>query len=219
MCARYQLPEDWSDFPDLSSYFKSLPVEPPPDVRPTHVVPIFRRDDAGRLFTEARQWGFLRTWPGKSGKMVTKPLINAVGEELEWKRSFKKAWQATRCLVPMAAWIEWPTYGATKWMVRVGLKERAYFCCAGLYETSPNPKGGDPIETFTIVTVPPLEFLGQVHDRAPLVLLPEHYDDWLDGGPPAQSLIGPYLGGNDAFWVERLEPAKHQPTERNGEMF
>jgi putative SOS response-associated peptidase YedK len=39
-------------------------------------------------------------------------------------------------------------------------------------------------------TVPPNEFLGTVHDRAPMVLLPSQYDAWLDGGESALRLVG-----------------------------
>lgn len=39
-------------------------------------------------------------------------------------------------------------------------------------------------------TVPLNEFLGTVHDRAPMVLLPLQYESWLAGGAEALSLIG-----------------------------
>ncbi len=39
-------------------------------------------------------------------------------------------------------------------------------------------------------TVPPNEFLGTVHDRAPMVLLPEQYAAWLEGGAAALELVG-----------------------------
>jgi len=215
MCARYHLPEDWMEldiqwWSHLQDVYASAKRPVDDEVRPTNIAPIIRLDEHGDKRVELRQWGFIRVWPGKTGKPVKRSLINAVGEELDYKRSFKAAWKTSRCLVPMAAWVEWPTYDGTKYKVRIGLKDRPAFACAGLYESSPNPAGGDPIETFTVVTVPPLAFLGQVHDRAPLVLQSQDYEAWLEGGPPAQSLIGPYLGGDDAFWIQRLEPAKIQ---------
>lgn len=51
-----------------------------------------------------------------------------------------------------------------------------------------------------MVTVPPNEFLGTVHDRAPMVLLPKQYGTWLDGGPAALSLVGTHPDA-DAFVV------------------
>lgn len=200
MCGRYQLEDDWSDFPEFK-----IPEEfrPSNDVRPTELVPVVRLDDAGRWHGEMRRWGFLRMWPGASGKWVKKQLINAVGEELESKRSFRDAFRRRHCLVPMSAWYEWPVVDGKKHRVRIGLKGRHMFGVAGLYETSKHPDTGQAVETFTIVTVPPNEILGSAHDRAPLVLLDEDYQTWLEGGTPAQSLIRAHPD-NDAFFVERV---------------
>ncbi|MGA2550252.1 MAG: SOS response-associated peptidase family protein [Burkholderiaceae bacterium] len=198
MCGRYQLEDDWSDFPEFK-----IPEEfaPSDDVRPTESVPIVRLDDEGRWLGEMRRWGFLRTWPGPSGKWVKKQLFNAVGEELGSKRSFKAAFGKSHCLVPMSAWYEWPLIDGKKTRVRIGLKARKMFGVAGLFETSKHPDTGDPVATFTVVTVPPNEILGTAHDRAPLVLLERDYQAWLEGGPLAQSLIGAHPD-NDAFFVE-----------------
>lgn len=202
MCGRYQLEDDWSDFPEFR-----VPAEfvPSNDVRPTQPVPIVRLDAGGRWFGEMRRWGFLRTWPGPSGKWVKKQLINAVGEELEVKRSFRGAFQRHHCLVPMSAWYEWPIVDGRKSRVRIGLHGRHMFGVAGLYETSRHPDSGEPIETFTIVTVPPNEILGSAHDRAPLVLLDEDYQTWLEGGAASKALIGAHPD-NSAFFVEPVGP-------------
>lgn len=202
MCGRYQLPDDWSDFPTFR-----LPDEfrPNDDVRPTDAVPIVRLDDDGNWLGEMRRWGFLRTWRGPSGKLVNKQLFNAVGEELASKRSFKAAFGRSHCLVPMAAWYEWPVIDGKKTRMRVGLKGRTTFGVAGLFETSTHPETGEPVETFTMLTVPPNEILGTTHDRAPLVLLDRDYQAWLEAGAPAQALIGSHPD-NDAFYVEPVCP-------------
>ena len=56
------------------------------------------------------------------------------------------------------------------------------FLAVGLYEFSDDPKTGEKVPTYTMVTMPPNEFLGTVHDRAPMVLLPGQYEAWLAGG-------------------------------------
>ena len=198
MCGRYQVESDWSDFPVLRIPDLFVPSD---DVRPTDLMPIVRLADDGAWLVEMRRWGFLRMWPGPSGKWVKRQLFNAVGEELEFKRAFRDAYATARCLVPMSAWYEWPVIDGKKTRVRIGLKARRMFAAAGLYETSKSPKDGSPIETFTIVTVPPNESLGTTHDRAPLVLRDDDYQIWLEGGVLAQSLIGAHPD-NDAFFVE-----------------
>ena len=53
-----------------------------------------------------------------------------------------------------------------------------------------------------MLTTEPTEFLGTVHDRGPLVMLPEHYEDWIAGdAAQAQALIGVHPGP-DAFAIE-----------------
>ncbi len=196
MCGRYKLAGDWQDFPFLTP----ADFEPNGDVRPTHRMPVVRIDDQGKPAVEMRRWGFLRTWPGVRGKMVKKQLFNAVGEELTVKRSFKKAFETSRCLVPMSAWFEWPVIDGKKTKIEIGLKQRRTFAVAGLFETSKHPDTKEAVDTFTIVTVPPNEILGSVHDRAPLVRRLEDHDAWLEGGILAHALIGAHPDSS-AFYV------------------
>ena len=53
---------------------------------------------------------------------------------------------------------------------------------------------------YTMCTVPPNEFLGTIHDRAPMVLQPSQYEAWLMGGPDALRLVGTHPDA-DAFLV------------------
>ena len=58
-----------------------------------------------------------------------------------------------------------------------------------------------------MVSVPPHEFVGTVHDRAPMVLLPEQYGAWLAGGDEATALIGVHPNA-DAFEVRPARPRR-----------
>jgi len=64
------------------------------------------------------------------------------------------------------------------------------FMAAGLYDENVDPKSGEKVGVFTMCAMPPNEFLGTVHDRAPMVLLPDQYAAWLDGGADALALVG-----------------------------
>jgi putative SOS response-associated peptidase YedK len=103
-----------------------------------------------------------------------------------WKWSFKER----RCLIPMSSWDEWPEAGGVKQRVRVSMPSEPVFMAAGLYDVNVDPKTGDKVPVYTMCTVPPNEFLGTVHDRAPMVLLPLRYESWLAGGAEAFSLVG-----------------------------
>jgi putative SOS response-associated peptidase YedK len=205
MCGRYQVESDWDEFPEFKIPDQFVANH---DLRPTDPAPVIRLSERGELFSEIRRWGFVRRWPGQSGKWVKRSLINAVGEELEHKRSFRAAYASARCLVPMTSWYEWPILEGKKTRVRIGLKGRKLFAAAGLYETSKNDDGSE-VETFTIVTVPPNELLGSVHDRAPLVLFDHDHRTWLEGGTLAQSLIAAHPDPK-AFFVETMKAPEPQ---------
>ena len=71
---------------------------------------------------------------------------------------------------------------------------------AGLFDENVDPKTGKKVSVYTMCTVPPSEFLGTVHDRAPMVLQPSQYAAWLDGGQAALQLVGVHSDAN-AFHV------------------
>ena len=100
----------------------------------------------------------------------------------------------------MSSWDEWSETGAGKQRVRVSMPSEQVFMAAGLFDSNVDPKTGERVPVYTMVTVPPNEFLGTVHDRAPMVLLPDRYDAWLAGGAEAAALIGVHPNV-DAFAV------------------
>ena len=208
MCGRYQLELDFG--PEFRRIRVPRDYRPNRDARPTHLMPIVRLDDQGEWVAELRRWGFLRKWPGPSGKMVKKTLINSVAEEVTTKRSFKQAFATARCLVPMNAWYEWPVIDGQKTRYRIAMKDRPGFGAAGLYELSKDWDTGEPVETYTILTVSPGQNtpLAGVHDRAPLILQAKDYDAWLDpNNQLAQALIEPY-SDQQAFYFEQVSRAE-----------
>ena len=68
-------------------------------------------------------------------------------------------------------------------VIRAGVRR------GGLYDVNTDPKTGERVPVYTMCTVPPNEFLGTVHDRAPMVLLPFQYAAWLAGGAEALQLV------------------------------
>jgi putative SOS response-associated peptidase YedK len=96
---------------------------------------------------------------------------------------------------------EWRRPGAGKQRVRVSMPSEPVFMAAGLFDENVDPKAGQKVGVFTMCTVPPNEFLGTVHDRAPMVLLPHQYAAWLIGGADALALVGTHPDV-DAFVVK-----------------
>lgn len=203
MCARYKLAGDWQDFPVL----RPADFEDQFDARPTNRMPVVRVVD-GQWVVEMRRWGFLRVWPGPDGAPHKRQLFNAVGEELEQKRAFRKAFHESRCLIPMSGWFEWPLVDGKKRKTEIALKGQAVFAAGGLFETSTDPDSGEPVDTYTLITAPPNAQLGAIHDRAPLILPRAGYAAWLEGDlAQAKELIGCYPE-EEAFVTRAAESAK-----------
>ena len=214
MCGRYKLEEHWQEYfanPffdwDNPPYPFDNPFKGSDEVFPRERMPIIRRCEDGKLRPELRQWGFImminrKTIDPATGtpKKVRKDVFNAMSEKLASSFTWRFAFTERRCLIPMSSWDEWPETGAGKQRVRVSMPGEPVFMAAGLYETSVDPKTGDRVPTYTMVTVPPNEFLGTVHDRAPMVLMPSQYQAWLAGGEAALALASTHPKAN-AFEV------------------
>ena len=68
---------------------------------PTQISPVVLvRDDERTI--ELFRWGLIPTW-AKSVEAASKySLINARGEEIDQKRSYKQAFHCRRCVVPLS---------------------------------------------------------------------------------------------------------------------
>lgn len=217
MCGRYRLHKHWER--DLHGNLRlvrdRIDVDEEPmwtgsdEVFPRERMPILRRNDDGQLAPELRQWGFILQINGKTldadgrPKKVRRDVFNAMSEKLTSSSAWQWSFQERRCLIPMSSWDEWPETPAGKQRVRISMPGEPVFLAAGLYDTNVDPKTGERIPVYTLCTVPPNEFLGTVHDRAPMVLLPSQYDDWLDGGEAALRLVGRHPDAA-AFEVETV---------------
>ena len=61
----------------------------------------------------------------------------------------------------------------------VHLKSREPFGLAGLWDMWRKPDG-KRVESFTIITTEPNELVRPIHNRMPVILLPEDEERWLD---------------------------------------
>lgn len=136
-------------------------------------------------------WGLVPSW-AKDIKVGLR-MINARSESLLTTSSFARAATSRRCLVPADGWYEWqasPTARDAKGKPRrqpffVRRSDGAPLAMAGLYEfwRDGSLAEGDPdawLTTYAIITTAAEPGLDRIHDRQPLVLEREDWDDWLD---------------------------------------
>jgi putative SOS response-associated peptidase YedK len=172
------------------------------NVAPQSVQPVVRvnRDAGNREFALMR-WGLVPQW-AKDAK-IGYNTINARAEEAASKPVFREALKKRRCLVPADAFFEWQRLDPkSKRPFAIGLKSGDPYAFAGLWE-SWRPKDGDPLETFSILTIDPNEVVEPIHNRMPVILEPKDYDRWLDPGDPQRppvDLLRPYPADQMHAW-------------------
>jgi putative SOS response-associated peptidase YedK len=185
MCGRFTLRQ-----PDLlADRFQAtldLAGDLPPrfNVAPTQPAPIVVEEPEGRLVRAAR-WGLIPSWA--KDPSIGNRLINARGETLAEKPSFRAALRSRRCLVPADGFFEWHRADAKrKTPYFIHRRDDGLFAFAGLYERWRDP-AGDFVTSFTIITTTPNEAIAaggpdhsSLHDRMPVILLPEEEGLWLD---------------------------------------
>ena len=112
-------------------------------------------------------------------------MINARGETVAQKSSFREAYKTRRCLIPVDGFYEWRREGQTKQAFRIGFKSGSLFFFAGLWETwtvaATQEDAGEVIESFTIITTNANEKIAPIHPRMPVIVDPEDHELWLRG--------------------------------------
>lgn len=154
------------------------------NVAPTHMHPVITQEEPKVI--HLYRWGLIPYW-AKDIKIGYK-LINARIEGIEEKPSFRQAFHKRRCIVPFDGYYEWQKTAEGKIPYRIQLKGTEIFTIAGLYEHWKDPKG-ETIHSFTLITQEADPLIRHLHDRQPMVLLPEQEKLWLDPSIPSKDLI------------------------------
>jgi len=192
MCSRYFLDADGN----VIAYTFSVPLNERVrrrfNIAPTQEAPVVRATAEGPREIAMLRWGLVPAWARDIG--VGTKMINARAESAATKPAFREAMARRRCLVPASGFFEWKGAPGRKQPFAITVPDRPLFAFAGLWE-SWRPRGGAPVETFTIVTTDANEAVAQIHDRMPAILPAEAEEAWLHGDvATASSLLKPYEG-------------------------
>ena len=192
MCSRYFLDADGN----VIAYTFSVPLNERVrrrfNIAPTQEAPIVRVSPEGPREMAMLRWGLVPSWSKDLGAGTK--MINARGESVAEKPAFREAMARRRCLVPATGFFEWKAAPGRKQPFAITVPERPLFAFAGLWETW-RPRGGEAVETFTIVTTDANEAIAPIHDRMPVILPKEAEDAWLRADiAEASALLKPYEG-------------------------
>jgi putative SOS response-associated peptidase YedK len=208
MCGRYTLKTPSADLVDaFDLLFEPDFVSPRYNIAPSQPVAGIRQLDGARQMS-LFQWGLIPFWA--KDKNIGYKMINARGETLHEKPSFREAFKKRRCLIAVDGFYEWERSGKrkNKQPFHIRRSDQQPFAFAGLWESWKSPDGS-PLESCTIVTTTPNDLLETIHDRMPVILDPSDYNIWLDptfDHPEVlRELIKPYSGDDFEMYAVSQE--------------
>lgn len=151
------------------------------NVAPTDRMPIVGVTKEGEISIRELRWGLVPYW-ARDVKIGYK-AINARAEGITEKPMFRDAFKRRRCLVPARGHFEWKGEEKAKQPYFIHSPHAQLLLFAGLWESWRETKEAEPLYTYTIVTGPPGIVSGDIHDRAPVILAPDAWNEWLYAEP------------------------------------
>jgi len=219
MCGRFALNVDvtrlkddfpWIEFPeDIGSSFNIAPTQ--------QVLTVTNESKPG---IEMLHWGLVPFWAKDTS--IANTLINARGETIAEKPSFKHAFKRRRCIIIASGYYEWQKTADGKQPVFIHFKDASHFAFAGLWEKwkDKSDPAAEVLRSCTIITIAANEALKSYHHRMPVILKPDEIDRWLTPGEinpeELQELIRPYPG--DDFEVYKVSKAVNSPRNNDADL-
>lgn len=191
MCGRFTLTIEpgqlqsafpWVEFPE--------DITPHYNIAPSQQVGVVPNNGLNRF--EYYLWGLIPHW-AKPGSAVN-GFINARAETLAEKPTFRTSFRKKRCLILADGFYEWKAdpSGKSKTPYYIKLKTGNPFAFAGLWD-SWTDKQGTEIRSCTIITTQPNDLMQPIHNRMPVILAPESYDQWMYSGDKSPDELSKYL--------------------------
>jgi putative SOS response-associated peptidase YedK len=194
MCGRFTLtvsPEQ------LRASFEGLSVpetvQPRFNIAPSQPVAVVSNESHNNL--DYYVWGLIPSWAKEPS--IGNRLINARGETLTEKPSFRSAFRRRRCLILADGFYEWRSQPGSrvKTPMYIKMKSGEPFAFAGLWENWQAPDGSKVL-SCAIITTTPNTLVEPIHNRMPVILPREAHSHWLAAGEvnleQLQSLLQPY---------------------------
>ncbi len=177
MCGRFSITGDL-DF--YAEYFGTDRIEAENlaqswNVAPTDPVYVVNERDNERLLGQMK-WGLVPHWASDTKSIH----INARVETVATNNTFRDSFSRRRCLIPSDGFYEWepPERGRKPhWIFRADGHPMVF---AGIWATRQDPESGGWLRTCSILTTRAVGPIAEIHDRMPVTLPGDVWDQWLD---------------------------------------
>lgn len=165
MCGRYTLFEEDEIREILRAVNQQGQEVRTGEIYPTNPAPVLTLKN-DQILPEAQIWGF----PGFGARKGV--IINARSETADQKPMFRGSLETGRCVVPSTGFYEW-TKDKDKIKYRFNLPGSKILYMAGLWKEFAGER------RYVILTTEANASVADVHDRMPVVLLPDQLDTWV----------------------------------------
>ena len=198
MCGRFSV---YIDDVELKNRFPNHDVAPFQGVKVTNFAPTMEMPVIIENQVVNMRWGLIPAW--SQNKSFANKLINARGETLLEKYSFKNLVNTQRCIVPSNGFYEWDTVSKFPYFVQPTDGSLMNFC--GLH-TLWMDENRRPVNTFTIITTKSNKIMSKIHNRMPVILEKGSEEKWLNRSnnfAVVQNLIKPV--GNASISITPID--------------
>lgn len=191
MCGRFSFSQSNETIAEIFQLDEVPQITPRYNLAPTQLIPtVLVTDEEQKRQFKMLQWGLIPGW-AKDPKMGAR-MINAKAETVSEKPAFRSAFKKRRCLVLADGFYEWHEQNGEKQPFYFRLKQSQPFAFAGLWEHWKDAEG-EVIESCTIITTEANDIVRPIHDRMPVILAPDYYEQWLDPKVQKPELLQPLL--------------------------
>jgi putative SOS response-associated peptidase YedK len=194
MCGRFTLnvtPNKIKEYFDLTG---GLDFSPSWNIAPTTPINAIVADEGENRHLKLIHWGLIPSWA--KDKIIGNRLINARGETVAEKSSFRDAFKRRRCLIPASGFYEWKAENGKKQPWYISLRSGELMAFAGLWETW-TPKEGDAVDSCCIITTKANSFIKPIHDRMPVILNSEQWAIWLSQQEHSSDKLLPLISSQE----------------------
>ena len=180
MCGRFTLTAPYDVIYDYFAIEDQMPqsvFKPRYNIAPSQdIAVVMKLPDPPSRHLAMMHWGLIPHWA--RDKKIAYKMINAKVETLAEKPSYRTAYKKRRCLIPADGYYEWKQLKDRKQPYYIQYHHHDLFAFAGLWEHWQGDQ--EDIYSCTIITTDADNKVGKIHNRMPLIMNPDYYEQWLD---------------------------------------
>ena len=198
MCGRFAQSKSVADLVEEFGITGDPALSPLPanwNIAPTNPIYIVRNNSNNQRELSIASWGIIAPWVKDEVEAKTSQsrAINARSESVHEKPTFREAFKSRRCLIPADGYYEWATELGrykTKQPFYISNPNLKSLSIAGIWSQWKSPTG-QLIDSAAVITQDSVGELATIHNRMPLMMPKDRWDEWLDVSPHStEELLG-----------------------------